>query len=100
LEQLCILHRLVAEEEVSLGKDEAVIRKHLSRALECAVRSSAIKAHTLTHPLLYGWQVADAPSDHKQLVRNLKAELAWNCFDEYRNKDWFLGLVARLENVE
>lgn len=100
LEQLCILHRLVAEEEVSLGKDEVVIRKHLSRAVECAAQSTTVKAHTLTHPLLYGWQVADAPSDHKQLVRNLKAELAWKCFDEYRNKDWFVSLVARLENVE
>lgn len=100
LEQLCILHRLVAEEEAALGKDEAVIRKHLSRAVECAVKSSTVKAHTLTHPLLYGWQVADAPSDHKQLVRNLKAELTWKCFDEYRTKDWFLDLVARLENVE
>ena len=83
-----------------LGNDETVIKKHLSRAVECAVRSTTVKAHELTHPLVYGWHVSDAPSDNKQLVRNLKSELMWDCFDEYQNKDWFMSLVARLENIE
>ena len=100
LGQLCTLHRCIAEDEVSLGKDEAVIRKHLLRAVECAVKSMSVKAHELTHPLVYGWKIADAPSDNTQLARNLKAELMWQCFDEYRSKDWFVSLVARLENIE
>ena len=99
LGQLCTLHRCIAEDEVSLGKDEAVIRKHLSCAVECAVKSTTVKAHMLTHPLLYGWKTADSPQDHKQLVRILKAELMWECFDEYRSKDWFVSLLARLDNI-
>ena len=99
LGQLCTLHRCIAEDEVSLGKDEAVIRKHLSRAVECAVKSRTVKAHELTHPLVYGWKVSDAPSDNMQLVRNLRSELMWECFDEYRSKEWFMSLVAQLENI-
>ncbi len=100
LGQLCTLHRCIAEDEASLGKDEAVVRNHLSRAVECAVKSTTVKAHTLTHPLVYGWKVTDAPSDNKQLVRNLKAELMWQCFDEYKIKDWFASLVTQLKNNE
>ena len=99
LGQLCTLHRCIAEDEVSLGKDEAVIRKHLSRAVECAVKSRTVKAHELTHPLVYGWKVSDAPSDNMQLVRNLRSELMWECFDEFRSKEWFMSLVAQLENI-
>ena len=100
LEQLCTLHHCIAKDETSLGNNEAVIKKHLSRAVECAVKSTTVKAHELTHPLVYGSKVEDAPSDNKQLVRNLKAELMWDCFDEYQNKDWFVSLVARLESIE
>lgn len=100
LQQLCILHRCIAEDEASLGKDEAVIRKHLTRAVECAVKSTTVKAHELTHPLVYGWKVADAPSDNMQIVKTLKEELGRQCFDKYRNKDWFVALVAQLENIE
>ena len=100
LGQLCTLHRCISEDEIILGNDETVIKKHLSRAVECAVKSTTVKSHELTHPLVYGWKVADAPSDNKQLVRNLKSKLMWDCFDEYQNKDWFMSLVARLENIE
>ena len=100
LGQLCTLHRCIAEDEIILGNDETVIKKHLSRAVECAVKSTTVKSHELTHPLVYGWHVSDAPSDNKQLVRNLKSELMWECFDQDRDKDRFVGLVSRLENIE
>ena len=96
LGRLCTLHRCIAEDETSLANDEAVIRKHLSRAVECAVKSTTVKAHELTHPLVYGSKVEDAPSDNKQLVRNLKAELMWRCFDQYRSEKWFIELVSYL----
>ena len=96
LGQLCTLHRCIAEDETSHANDEAVIRKHLSRAVECAVKSTTVKAHELTHPLVYGSKVEDAPSDNKQLVRNLKAELMWQCFDQYRSEKWFIELVSYL----
>lgn len=97
LQQISILHRCIAEDETALGKDEAIIRKHLSRAVECAVKSITVKAHKLTHPLVYGWYVADAPSDNKQIARNLKSELMWKCFDDYRNKAWFKSLTEKLD---
>ena len=100
LGQLCTLHRCIAEDETSIGKDVAVIRKHLSRAVECAVKSTAVKEHELTHPLVYGWKVTNAPTDNKQLVRKLKGELRWECFDEYKNEDWCVSLVSQLENSE
>lgn len=52
LQQLCILHRCIAEDEVSLGNDEAIIRKHLTRAVELAAKSANVKAHSLAHPLV------------------------------------------------
>ena len=99
LQHLCILHQCIAEDETALGKDEAIIRKHLSRAVECAVKSTTVKAHELTHPLVYGWNIADAPSDNKQIARNLKSELMRECFDDYRNKDWFIDLLGKLKCV-
>ena len=99
LNQLCVLHRCIAEDEVSLGNDETVVRKHLARAVACAVKSIGIKEHVLTHPLLCGWKIADAPSDNLQIVRTLREELDWRCFYEYRQKDWFIELTKKIESV-
>lgn len=99
LGQLCTLHRCIAEDEASLGNDEAVIRTHLSRAVECAIKSASIKAHSLTHPLVYGWKIADAPLDNKQIIRTLRDELTWKCFEDYRNTDWYLELAEKLNSL-
>lgn len=99
LQQLCILHRCIAEDEVSLGNDEAIIRKHLTRAVELAAKSANVKAHSIAHPLVYGWEIADAPSDNKQAIRTLRDELTWKCFEEYRNADWYLKLTERLNSL-
>ena len=72
----------------------------MEHPFECAVQPTTVKEHKLTHPVVYGWKVADAPSDNKQLVRNLRSELMWECFDDYKNKDWFMSLVSQLENIE
>lgn len=100
LGQLCTLHRCIAEDEIHLRNDEAVVRKHLSRAVECALKSLTVSAHKLIHPLLYGWNVADAPADNMQLVRNLTDELMWECFSEYQSKDWFISLISQLESIQ
>lgn len=97
LQQLCILHRCIAEGETSLDSDEAVVKKHLTRAVECATKSANVKSHILTHPLVYGWTIADAPSDNMQIVRTLREELNWSCFDAYKQKDWFIELTKKLE---
>lgn len=99
LGQLCTLHRCIAEDEAFLGKDEAVVRTHLSRAVACAVKSMGVKAHELTHPLVYGWKIADAPSDNKQIIRTLGDELTWKCFEAYRNTDWYLELAEKLNSL-
>lgn len=96
LQHLCILHRCIAEDEISLGNDETVVKKHLTRAVECALKSVSVKSHSLTHPLVCGWKIADAPSDNMQIVRTLSTELNGDCFDAYKQKDWFAELTRRL----
>lgn len=100
LRQLCILHRCIAEDETTLGRDETVVKKHLTRAVECAVKSVSVKAHELAHPLVCGWQTADAPSDNMQVAKTLRDEFAWKCFDAYREKEWFTDLLARLKYIQ
>lgn len=95
--RLCILHEMIAEDETSLGKDESVIRHHLTRAAECAVKSADVKEHDHTHPLLMGWHVDGAPSDNRQVIDMLKRELSQDCFDEYRSADWFADIASSFE---
>lgn len=99
LKCMCVQHRMIAEDEIVLGKDEGVIQYHLTRALECAEKSVSVKDHDLSYPLVMGWHVYDAPSDNKQIVRLLKKELAWDCFNEYRNKDWFVDIENKLNQL-
>ena len=80
------------EDEIALGGEESVVRHHLTRAMECARKSLHVVEHDLTHPLVMGWKVFAAPSDNKQVMRLLKEELAWECFDSCRDKDWFAAL--------
>ncbi|MBE6799474.1 MAG: helix-turn-helix transcriptional regulator [Ruminococcaceae bacterium] len=95
--RMCVKHRSIAEDEIALGKDENVVKHHLMRALECAERSISVKEHDLNCPLVMGWHVYDAPADDEQVARLLKKELSWDCFNEYRNKDWFIDIENRLD---
>lgn len=96
LRSLCAQHRSIAEDEIALDNNEDVVKKHLVRAMECAIKSMSVEEHNLTHPLLYGWHVSAAPSDNKQVVQMLKRELEWDCFDAYRSKDWFMEINRTL----
>lgn len=80
-----------------MGKDEEIVQRHLTRAVECAEKSTFIKAHELTNPLMRGWQVADSPTDNTQMVRFLQRELMQEYYKPYRGKEWFMELVKRLE---
>ena len=97
LRMMCDLHRGVAEDETRLGRDEGVIRKHLERAVACAVKSAAVEEHMLTHPLVYGHPVAAAPGDNKQILRELRRQLSWDCFADVRGKEWFLAAEKTLD---
>lgn len=99
LRNLVNQHRSIAEEETKLSVDEEVIRHHLQRAVQCALKSVDVTAHTLTHPLLYGWKVEAAPSDNLQVVRMLKRQLGWECFDEYRDSQWFKAILISLDTA-
>lgn len=98
--RLCMMHRGIAEDEISLDNDEAVVRHHLTRATECAIKSLSVEAHTLTHPLFYGWEVASAPENNRQIVHQLLSELNWECFDGSRDREWFAGLINRLNGED
>jgi len=97
---LCGLHQNNAEYEIFSSNDEALVKKHITRAIECARKSVNIKSHDLTHPLLFGWHIDDAPSDNMQIVRALKRALEYHAYDECRNKDWFVNLIVQLDNEE
>ena len=99
LMRMCAQHRMIAEEEIAFRKNEDVIKHHLTRALECAEKSITVKEHDLNHPLVMGWHVDNAPTDNKQVVRLLKKELTWDCFDVYRNTDWFIALENKLNQL-
>ena len=93
LYQLYLLHRCIAEDEMLLGKNEAVVRKHLERACECAKKSLNLKAHALSHPLVFGWRIEGSPQNNKQIVEQFREELLWECFDLYREREWFVNLL-------
>lgn len=93
-------HRSIAEEETKLSANEEVVRHHLQLASECALKSVGITAHTLTHPLLYGWQVEAAPSDNLRIVRMLKKQMDWECFNKYKDTQWFKDILISLNSAE
>lgn len=99
LKLMCLLHRGIAEDETVLGREESVIRHHLTRASECAKKSLYVKEHDLTHPLVKGWHVEAAPSDNKQIVNMLRKELSWECFAPWRDRDWFSAIERELERL-
>lgn len=94
---LCILHRSIAEDETTLGNDEAIVKKHLTRAVECSIKSVGIKSHKLSSPLVCGWKVYDAPNENLEIVSGLKKVLKMDCFNKYRQTDWFVELLKKLE---
>ena len=51
-----------------------------------------VKGHKLTHPMLYGWQVSNAPSDKKINLRYLQERLQQRVYDPYRLTDWFIRI--------
>ena len=76
-----------------------MVRRHLTRAAECAIKSMDVKAHVLTHPLVYGWKIADAPTDNMRVVRSLREELTGECYKPFWDKGWFVELCSKLDNV-
>lgn len=100
LRLMCIMHSLIAEDEISLGGDEETVKYELNRALECAQKSVSVEAHDLPHPLVRNWHVEAAPSDRKQVVRFLQNKLSQACFDSCRKAEWFAALQGQADVLE
>ncbi len=97
--KLYILHKDIAYMEAGLNSGENMVKKHLSRALECVKKSLHIKEHTLSLPLLDGIFVPAAPEDNKQWVRLMKADLDDPRLDRYRKSKWFSDITVELDNI-
>ncbi len=97
LRNLYFLHLYAVEEELSGAGDEEIVRAHLTRAQECAKKSTGIKSHTLEHPLMKGWEIMGTPSDNLCMVRKLEHELNNSCYDRYRDKEWFVQMKTAVD---
>ncbi|MBR4941309.1 MAG: hypothetical protein IKZ19_04860, partial [Clostridia bacterium] len=96
LYKLSILHLCIAEKESEIGKNEAVVKKHLTRAVECAIKSMSVKAHILDHPLICGVDVGSSPEKYRQTVNEVKREMRKEVFSDYHSRPWFISLEAGL----
>lgn len=96
LQHLYNLHQGISGHEANGGKNEDIVRYHLERAMECCEKSALVKNHTLTHPMLYGWCVADAPSDNTMILKLMKKTLAEKSYDDFRSCEWFQKLESKI----
>ena len=96
LQHLYNLHQGIAGYEADGGKNEDIVRRHLERAMECCEKSALVKNHTLTHPMLYGWSVADAPHDNRMNLKLMKKTLAEKSYDDFRSCEWFQKLEMKV----
>lgn len=92
LQMLYLTHIQIVEQEIHAEKCEAVIRKHLERAFECAVKASSVTEHKLTLPLLFGWKVQPAPSDNLRILRLLQTEFEKDYLCMYKDTSWLQNL--------
>ncbi len=99
LHHLYILHQGLAEFEAMKHGDEDTIRYHLERALECCRRSISVKEHSLSHPMLDGLQVYNAPSDKQSIIRSLSDRLKQSVYDLYRQTPWFSTIAATTKDL-
>lgn len=96
LQHLYNLYQGIAGYEAKSGKNEETVRCNLERAMECCEKSASVKNHMLTHPMLYGLRVADAPSDNTMNLKLMKKTLAEKAYDDFRYCEWFQKLESRL----
>ncbi len=99
LQHLRELYEKIAEYEIKGGKNEDIIRRALERAAECREKSTSVKKHVLTHPLLYGTHVEEAPNDNTENLKFGKTELAKSIYDDFRSREWFQKLEKRENDV-
>lgn len=99
LQHLYLMHREIAEHEIALGNEESTVKSHLGRAFACVKKSVSVQEHNLTLPMLIGWHIQAPPSDNKQWVRLMQADLEHECFDGYRDISWFAEIQRQLAEL-
>lgn len=95
LQLLALIHMQIVEQEIQAKNCEAVVREHLNRAFVCSSKAVTVTKHKLTLPLLFGWEIQDAPSDNLCVLRWLQNELEKDYLCEYKNTEWFLELQQK-----
>lgn len=70
----------------------------VARLYEVLYRNDDMK-HDLTLPMLNGWHIQAAPSDYKQWVRLMQANLDHQRFDCYRDTPWFIEIARQLSEL-
>ena len=99
LQMLYLTHMQIVEQEIQAENCETVVRKHLERAYECAIKAASVAEHKLTLPLLSGWKIQAAPSDNLRILKWFENELQKDYLCEYRNAGWFLSLQKNCATV-
>ena len=99
LKLLYLMHAKIAQMENQTTNEEDIVKLHINRAYECVYKSINIKEHTLTHPMLDTWKIQSSPDNNKQLVILLKNFITIKEFDEYRDKEWFIRVVDKLNKL-
>ena len=101
LRLLALIHMQIVEQEIQAGNCEAVVREHLNRAFICSSKAVTVTKHKLTLPLLFGWEIQDAPFGSLCVLRWFQNELAKDYLCEYKNTEWFMDLQQKnLEFLE
>ena len=99
LSALSDLYLHAAMDEIASDGAEPRVRMDLERAADCAKKTSRVTAHTLTHPLLYGWKTETPPEDWTRLMRTLCDTLTTEPFASYRDSPWFCAIRASLSAI-
>ena len=92
LQMLYLTHMQIVEQEIQAENCETVVRKHLERAYECAIKAASVAEHKLTLPLLSGWKIQAAPSDNLRILRLLQIELEKDYLCTYKDTSWLHNL--------
>lgn len=79
--------------------EESTVKSHLERAFACVKKSVSVQEHDLTLPMLSGFHIQAVPSDNKQWVRMMQADLEHECFDGHRNTPWFTKIQRQLNTL-
>ncbi|MBO4355790.1 MAG: helix-turn-helix transcriptional regulator [Clostridia bacterium] len=96
---LCNLHQGIAKYEAMKKGNEDIIKYHLEKAADFCKKSMSIKEHRLTHPMLYGWQIQNTPSDNKLNIRHFTVHLQNTVYEPYRQADWFIKIDNDISKI-